>query len=166
MVEVSEKTYGRMRPGIKILLVVSLALNLLVIGLIGGALVMRGKWQEHHMSRMEMIGGPLTRALDRADRRAIGRAMRESFGDRQARHDKMRAEFETIVAELKAVPFDVGTVANQMAAHRKHFNARMEQGQALLLQRLSMMDDAERAAFAERLQSGVHHGWRGRYKHH
>jgi uncharacterized membrane protein len=154
-----------MRPWVRLLLVVSLALNLLIAGLIGGAVVMRGKWQEHHRARLEMMGGPMTRALDHADRRAMRRGMYESFGNRQAMHEEMRAGMEGLIADLQAVPFDADAIAQYMAAHRAHLSARLERGQTLLLERLSAMDNEERAAYAERLQNTMNHGWRERHEH-
>jgi len=162
MAETSEKAPTGMRPWLRLLLVVSLALNLLVVGLIGGAVIMRGKWQQHHMARLEMMGGPMTRALNRADRRAIGREMRESFGDRQAMHEEMRAGMESLIADIKAVPFDAAAVGQYMAKHHAQFSARLELGQALLLERLLQMDDGERAAYAERLQTAMKQGGRDR----
>ncbi len=165
MAETSQNPQTGMRPWLRLLLVVSLAFNLLIVGLIGGAVIMHGKWQGHHMPPPEMMGGPMTRALDRADRRAIGRQMRENFGNGQAMYEEMRASMEDLIAGLKAVPFDANAVENYMAGHRDHFSARLELGQALLLERLSAMSDAERAAYADRLQDEISHGWRGRYKH-
>ncbi len=161
MAEKSVKQPGGMRPWLRVLLGVSLALNLLIVGLMGGAMVMRGKWQEHHKTRLEMMGGPMTRALSREDRRAMGREMRQNFGNRQTMHEEMRAGMEDLIADLKAVPFEAQAVANYMAGHHAEFNARLEQGQALLLQRLTKMDDAERAAYADRLLTVLQQGRHG-----
>ncbi len=90
----------------------------------------------------------------------MGREMRQNFGTRQAMHEDMRTGMEGLIAGLKAVPFDADAVAGYMAGHRVDFNARLELGQTLLLQRLTKMDDAERAAYADRLlmvmQQGRH----------
>ncbi len=161
MAEKSQTQPGGMRPWLRVLLGVSLALNLLVMGLIGGGMIMRGKWQEHHRAQIEMMGGPMTRALDRADRRAMRRGMYDSFGNGQAMQEEMRAGMQSLIADLQAVPFDADAVAGYMAAHRTNLNARLEQGQALLLERLSMMSNEERAAYAGRLQNAMRHGWRG-----
>ena len=158
MAEKSVKQPGGMRPWLRVLLGVSLALNLLIVGLMGGAMIMRGKWQEHHRTRLEMVGGPMTRALSRADRRAMGREMQQRFGNRQTMHEQMRAGMQGLIADLKAVPFDPQAVANYMAGHHAEFNARLEQGQALLLQRLTNMSDAERVAYADRLLMELQQG--------
>lgn len=160
MADKSEKQTVGMRPWLRALLVVSLALNLLIVGLVGGAIIMRGKWQEHQMAQLEKMGGPMTRALSGEDRRSMGREMRQNFGTRQAMHENMRTRMEGLIADLKAVPFDAEAVAGYMAGHRADFNVRLELGQRLLLQRLTKMDDAERAAYADRLlmvmQQGRH----------
>lgn len=145
----------RPRPWVRILLIVSLAFNLLVLGLIGGALLSGGKWRHHHPPRLE-AGGPLTRALSHEDRRAIGRKMRQAYRDGgiEARNHRQKV-FGELVAAVEAVPFDPDTVRQRMADLNAMFRDRFELGQKLLIDRLSEMNDAERAAYADRLREGM-----------
>jgi len=138
---------NRMRRWMRVLLVVSLALNLLVIGAVGGAMFMRGKWKPSGAHR-GAHGGPLTRALSPEDRHAIGQKMREAHN--QARPSP--AEHQRLVADIKAVPFDPEAVAARLRKHRAAMLDQFELGQRLLIERLSAMTDAERAAFADRLK--------------
>jgi len=153
MAHQSEKNgAARPRPWVRIVLIVSLAFNLLVLGLIGGALLSGGKWRHHHPPRLE-AGGPLTRALSNEDRRAIGRKMRKAYREdgeevRASRHQAL----DELVAAVEAVPFDPEAVRQRMADIRAMFRNRFELGQTLLIERLSEMSDAERAAYAERLR--------------
>ena len=54
----TEEKPGNMRRGLRALLIVSLALNLLVIGTVGGAMLSHTKWQNHHPVRLDVSGGP------------------------------------------------------------------------------------------------------------
>lgn len=146
-----------MKPWLRVLLVVSLALNFLIVGTLGGMMMMWSKWQPHHPARMDMAGGgPLTRALSDEDRRAIGRQMRKAYKQGGVPHADMRAELEALVADLKADPFDTEAVKARLAHHRSIFDERFALGQALLLDHLSAMSVEDRSAYADRLREGLH----------
>jgi len=141
---------GGMRPWLRVLLVASLAVNLLVLGALGGAVMTWGHGP--HFTHGRGIGGPLTRALDRDDRRAIGREMRRTFGGAHRGAGPAGGDPGALVADLRAVPFDPAPVEDRLSRHREALGKRMEMGQRLLLERLSEMSDAERAAFADRFE--------------
>lgn len=148
---------------LKLVLAVSLALNLLVAGAFGGAYVMHGRWGGGHPPRPDMVAGPLTRALAPEDRRAIAVQMRHAYRDDPARRDAMRADFEGLIADLEARPFDRAALAGRLARHRVHFSDRLALGQEALLDRLAAMSDEARAAYADRLRQGLErrrHHWR------
>jgi uncharacterized membrane protein len=146
----------RLGPWVRGLLVVSLAFNLLVIGVIGSwALRHGGTHGGHHPSRLDMAGGPLTRALSAEDRREIGQKMRDAYRDGGRTRAAQSAGFDALVADLRAVPFDTAVVAERMSQQREGFRERLELGQRLLLEHLSAMSDAERAAYADRLQARI-----------
>lgn len=135
-----------MRPA----LVVSLALNLLILGAIGGALLLHGPGPGHHRHG-GFAGGPITRALSDEDRRAIGRQMRRAYAEGTLPGRGGRADFDALLAAIRAQPFDRDALARAMAARRAAMQAHLDLGQRLLLDRLSDMSDAERADFAARL---------------
>lgn len=146
-------TRSGMRPWLRVLLVLSLALNLLVVGALVGASVMGSKWRSHHPSRLEMAGGPLTRALSPEDRRAIGKEMRKAYrkeaGHRARHHDELLG----LAEDLKATPFDPAAVEQRLARHRQSFDDRLGLGLQLLTKRLTQMSAEDRAAYADRLQA-------------
>ncbi|SEL10077.1 Heavy-metal resistance [Roseovarius azorensis] len=148
-------TAGRMKPWMRGLLIVSLALNILVLGLAGGWVLRHGGVHGGHPSRLDMAGGPLTRALSDEDRREIGRRMRQAYREGQGAHGGMRASFDALVADLRAVPFEPERVAARMREQREGFAARFEMGQQVLLEHLAQMSDAERAAYADRVQARI-----------
>ena len=151
-----QQSMSRLKPWVRALLVASLALNLAVAGLAAGwALRHGGDHAGHHPARLDMAGGPLTRALSDEDRRAIGREMRAAWRARAGTGPDIGESFDALVADLRSVPFDADRVAIQMRAQRDGFAARFEIGQAVLLTHLAAMSDAERAAYADRLEAQI-----------
>lgn len=137
------------------LLVGSLALNLVVIGAVAGLLISGGGWHgRHHAPGIAAAGGPLTRALDAQDRRAIARQMRDAYRDGRPGRAEQRAAFDALIADLRKTPFERADVAAHMARMRGMLFGRLELAQGLLLDRLDGMTPDERAAFADRLEAG------------
>lgn len=157
MSQPSQDKPSGMRNWMRVVLIVSLALNLLMIGAIGGAVLKHGKWRGHHASRLHMVGGPMTRALDNDDRRAIGRKMREAYREGGSGREERQEYMRGLIEDLKAVPFDPAAVKTRMESARSVFRERLDVGQAVLLDHLASMDDAERAAYADRLQNSFRH---------
>ena len=152
MSETPKQEPGGMRTWLRVVLVVSLALNLLMVGAIGGAVLRHGLWGGHHSPRLEMAGGPMTRALSPEDRRALGRKIRAEYREGRPARAEHRELMRGLVADLKAVPYDAEAVRARMERIHALFGERLAIGQALLLEHLAGLSDAERAAYAERLQ--------------
>ncbi|EDM71670.1 hypothetical protein RAZWK3B_19996 [Roseobacter sp. AzwK-3b] len=141
------------------LLVVSLALNLLVAGAVAGHLISGGGGHgRHHAPGIDAAGGPMTRALDERDRRAIARQLREAYRDGRPGRAEQRAAFDALIADLRKTPFDRMAVEGHMARIRGMLVGRLELGQGLLVDRLEGMEPQERAAFADRLEAGWQRG--------
>lgn len=132
-------------------LVLSLAFNLMVVGIVGGWMLTGDKHARHRPPRLEQIGGPLTRALSHEDRSAIGREVRQLYRDKPEGRSAQTALMETLVSELRSDPFDREAVTARMAEQRDFLNDRLALGQTLLIDRLETMDAADRAAYADRL---------------
>ena len=136
---------------VKILLVASLALNLLIIGLVAGAMFKKDRWRGS-APRAELGMGPLTHALDPSDRRALGQKFRKQgkqSNDRRVR----KKQFEELLSVLKADPFDAVKAAELLGSIRTGSQARMETAQGLLVEHLSSMSAQDRAAYADRLET-------------
>ncbi|QIE45277.1 periplasmic heavy metal sensor [Pseudohalocynthiibacter aestuariivivens] len=146
----------RMSGRLRLLLTLSLGLNLLVVGVVAGAAINTHKWRDHG-GRHEMMGGPLTRALSDEDRRAIGRAMRAARPDKSETRAERGAAMTALLSELRRVPFDPVALAAKMEASHAKMRDRVAQGQALLLDRLTAMTDEERAAYADRVETHRRH---------
>ncbi len=124
----AEQRTGGLSTGLRVVLVVSLALNLAVAG------VAAGWWLRH--------GGGA---------RGMRNAMRAQGGPRGALLESMAA----LVADLRTEPFDASKVAARLAEQRAVFAARFEMGQAALVAHLANKSASERAAYADRLEAEI-----------
>lgn len=142
----SQKPVG-MRRRMKILLGVSLGLNMLVVGIAGGAFFHK---EEPKFIR-DAAYGPYTRALSHEDRKAIGKALRGEAGDYRQNQPKIRASYDALKKALMADTYDSDLVHKLIMEQQAHGLKRYQVGQRLLLERLDAMSPHERRKFAERL---------------
>lgn len=138
----------------------SLALNLLVAGLVAGAFL-RGDAPGRSM-RLDLSIFPYTQAFapeDRAallrDWRARGPAPREIAAQRQA-------EQRAVLAALRAEPFAPAALEAAMAARLEQAQVHQALGQAILVERLRALDSAARLQYADRLEEAIARGPRPR----
>ncbi|MBI1219740.1 MAG: periplasmic heavy metal sensor [Rhodobacteraceae bacterium] len=149
------------RTWTRILLVLSLGLNLIIIGSLGGLALsraIRGPFEPVH----DLAFGPFTQALSPDDRHAMLHAFATEAKGFRAERDQMRADFQALVAALKADPYDPSVLDGVMARQKARTDQWLALGQRLLAERLTAMTPAERAAFADRLSDDLsrrsHHG--------
>lgn len=149
MSDESKQKVGGMGRGMKILLAISLGLNMLVIGAVGG-MMYRGGPMSGTPGVHNTAYGPYTRALSHKDRKAIGRAMRSELGGGY-NMPKVRASFAALRAALTAEVYDSDLVHRLVQEQQASGMHRQQVGQRLLLERLDAMSAKERRGFAERL---------------
>jgi uncharacterized membrane protein len=140
-------------------LVASLALNLLVAGVVLGDLV--GGGPPGRGRPVELTLGPLARALGEEDRRAVLRELRGREGGTPSPRER-RAAFADLVAAIRAEPFDADRAAAALAAQAERMAAVEREVQAALMARLAAMSPEARAAFADRLEGELGRGPPGR----
>jgi len=142
------------RHGLKIALVISLALNLLIIGLIIGALSHR--WRDPDMRQDRALAdlgfSPYVAALDPEDRHDLGREMFKRAGDFRRNRQEIQAEFAAIVGLLREPEFDPQSLRDRLLAQGKKLEERRATGIELFIVQLSKMDQEKRAAVADRLE--------------
>ena len=143
--------------GLRWLLIVSLALNLLVAGLVVGALARHGG-PGGRPRPAELSLGPFARALEPEDRRAVLRSLGDRPDLRPPGREERAAHFAEVVAALRAEPFDQPRAAAALAEQSERVAAVEQAVQEALLARLAAMTPAERAAFADRLLAELRHG--------
>lgn len=136
----------------RIVMGLSLAINLLFIGLIGGAFL-RG--QDSQPRGFDLQLGPLTDALSREDRRKIGQQIRRDvMRSGQSRRDR-RVAFEELVSAVEAEPFDPQRLIAVIEEQQDASHDLRQTALTSFVTHLSQMTAQERKDFAQRLREGV-----------
>ncbi|WP_299965723.1 periplasmic heavy metal sensor [uncultured Roseobacter sp.] len=144
---------GGMPRWVKLLLGVSLALNLAVAGIVAGAMLRDGG-DRRGGPRLGAFGGyaaPYIMALPPETRRAVLQTMRGrgaagdgAMPDRTAR----RAFYADVITALEAQPFDRAALTAALARQARGAVAVQQVGQAAWLEVVTDMNDADRAEYA------------------
>ncbi len=141
----------------KIVLFTSLALNLLVIGLVAGMILRHGG--DGRQPPLRDLGyGPFGAALSGPDRTALAVGMMGRAGDLQSNREDLRQQFREMLAILRTRPFDAPALESLVDRQRAKLAERQAIGQRLLLDRIEAMTEDERFAFADRLELNLRHG--------
>ncbi|WP_147124329.1 periplasmic heavy metal sensor [Shimia ponticola] len=158
----------RVSGGWRIVLVISLALNILVLGMVAGAFL-RGH-DDRPNRRPPPVGSeigvaPILKALEPEDRRAMGRAVfREARRDPDRRAET-RARLAEMAAILRAEPVDEAALQDLLGQYSEDAMARHQNIQRVLIDTLSAKSPQERAALAARLEDFAENGIPKRRKH-
>ena len=133
---------------LRILLALSLAINLAVAGLAAG-IALRGK-DGHPPRNFDMSLGPVARALSPEDRAAIRESLRarRDLGPRRGRD----ADLQALIAALTAEPYDSAALQAALegpVAQAARFQAVAAQA---LAARIDAMSPEARTALADRLR--------------
>lgn len=141
--------------GVRIALAISVALNLAVAGLFAGSLL-----KEHDGPRdVREIGfGPFSEALSRDDRKALRRALLARMPEMRQARQEAGQDAQTLLAVLRAEPFDPAQLAAVLEAQRARMAGRFEVGQGLMRDLLVAMTPEARRAFADRLETRLQKG--------
>ena len=94
---------------LRVVLLVSLALNLLVVGVVAGHFLRDDP--KGRVPRVDRMQAPMTFALSHEDRRAIGKALRQEYRDNRPSREEVVAEYQGVIAALRADPFQPELVA-------------------------------------------------------
>ena len=139
-----------MRRGLRVLLIASLAMNVAVVGLAIGAAF---NWQRSGPPRaVEFSAGQLGRGLERADRRAIGAAVRQDPNLRPPSRAEMRQINSDLVAAITAEPFDRTGIEAILQDFQGRVLAVRGATSSMILDQLEDMSAEQRAAFAENFE--------------
>lgn len=128
----------------KIVMVCSLALNLAIVGFVGGALV-SGRAGDGPPRHFDLGVGPIARALTPDERRAIGRNLRQA---QNLRDVDLRARASAMLQALQADPFDPEALRALLTAQVAAMGQVQIGAQDALLAEISAMTPARRAEFA------------------
>ena len=143
--------------GTRIVLYISLALNLLVLGLVLGAASHMWRSPEMRADRAMRDGGfsPYVAALSPEDRRAYIRDIFARAGDLRQNREAVRQEVETLLAILRAPDFDRAAFAASLESQSAKLEERRVAGIELFVARVSEMSAEKRQALADRIEQGM-----------
>lgn len=155
--ETPDPTSGPMRRSMRFLLIGSLAVNLLVLGLVAGALI-RGPDGFRAPRGVDLALGPIVQALATEDREAIRAELRgrEALQLRPMRD--RNALISALLVALRAETYDPAAVEAALNVPRDRALAVQQAVQLSLLNRISAMTPAARLAFADRLADEMGRG--------
>lgn len=134
----------------RLLLVVSLGLNLLVAGLLLGD-ALTGGGPGRGPRPVEMTLGPFARALDEGDRRAILEDLRGHPDLRPLTREEFAAGLQGIREVVQADPFESAAVLQALSEQSERINRSERAVQEALVEHLAAMSPEARKAFADRL---------------
>jgi uncharacterized membrane protein len=140
-------TAPRRWPWMRIVLVVSLAFNLAVIGLVAGHVLTDGPDRRSPDSGLWRYGT----AMPEPHRRSMLRTMRESRPHWEAARRDLREGRARLAAALTAEPFEPASVAAVLAEERRLIGALAVRGEGILVAQIGEMTAEERRAYAEAL---------------
>ena len=137
----------------KILFGISLALNLLIVGAIGGAILRVGKgpMAKHHAS-----GFLYMRALNFEDKKALRKAIFRNKNSRKIIREKEHSSYISAVKILKKDPFDRKAFEDLLDEQTKHSKSRQSSARVALVTQITGMTKEERLIYSERLEGLVH----------
>ncbi len=131
------------------LLLASLAVNLLIAGLVVGSMLSpEGPRQRTDETRTVrgVIGAPFFQALPQDDRRAM---VRQIIGNRdrfRESREELRERFQSFLTLLRAEDFSREDAERLLIEQRQAASRRQDLGEGLLLDRLEAMTQEQRAA--------------------
>lgn len=140
----------RVPTWLKATLVVSLAANVLIIGLVAGA-ALRGP-------RADFRAGPagdfgfVARAMPHEHQLALREGLRERRDDLREGRRLIDRAVDQLADALVAQPFDIGVIEQMMQQQREAIGRMSLAGHRALLDRIQSMTPDERAEFAEHLR--------------
>lgn len=146
---------GRPGRGRRWLLYISLAFNLLIVGVVVGAVATGGGRDGPGVRAVIDSPIPLLRALDQDAREQMRAALRDS---RAARSDAPFAAVRTtrdILGALRADPFDAAEFEALVTQQSERFAARNAAGRAALFEVVSDMGPEARRAYADRIEDAL-----------
>jgi uncharacterized membrane protein len=148
---------GNSGRGLRIALAVSVALNLAVVGVVVGALV-KHDGPAGRMEGRDLGFGAFTEALNPDQRATLRRGFIAKMPDLRAARQEMRADQKTLLASLRAEPFDPAALSAVLTSQSQRAAGQLAVGQGLLRDLLLSMDAEARHGFADRLEERLKKG--------
>lgn len=148
----SERVEPRSPRWLKILLALSLALNLAVVGMVAGAFLRADGAADRGGNGMALrtLGlGPFALALSPQDREELGQRINGAGIEVREERRAVGRALRRIEQALRADPFDRAGAEAALQSSRELVIALQAAGHAALLDQIDTMDAAERAELAD-----------------
>ena len=149
----SDPTDFKQRNLWKILFGISLAINLLIIGALGGALSRAGKGPmiQHRASGLLYI-----RALNFEDKKVLRKKLFRNKDSRKIIRAKEHSSYSSAIKILKKDPFDRKAFEDLLDEQTTHSKSRPSLARAALVAQIAHMTKEERLVYSQRLEALVH----------
>ena len=136
----------------KILFGISLALNLLIVGALGGAMLRLGKGPvvKHHAS-----GYLYMRALNFEDKKALREKLFKNKDSRKIGRAKEHSSYSFAVKILRKHPFDRKAFEDLLDAQTKYSKSRPSSARVALVTQIEDMTKEERLIYSQHLDDLV-----------
>ena len=133
----------------KILFGISLALNLLIVGALGGAMLRVGKGPvvKHRAS-----GNLYMRALNFEDKKALRKELFKNKDSRKIIRAKEHSSYSSAVKILRKYPFDRKALEDLLDQQTKYSKSRPSLARAVLITQIENMTKKERLIYSKRLE--------------
>ena len=136
----------------KILFGMSLALNLLIVGAIGGTMIRMSKGP---VVNNRASGILYMRALNFEDKKLLRQDIFKSKDSRKQGRAKEYRIYTSAIAILKKHPFDQKSFENLLDAQIKYSNSRQSLARTALVKHIENMTKEERMIYTKRLENLV-----------
>lgn len=157
-----------MRPGrgMRIALILSLGLNLLILGALAGLLIVGAERRsDGALPGLRAVGlGPILPALSQDDRRELGARLRDNRDRLAADGRPLGRAVREFADALRSEPFDRAAAEAALTAQRNHGMSLQEHGHGLLLDQIETMDAEARAELAGRIERSLRRALERRFE--
>ncbi len=145
----------------RVLLFVSLAVNLLIVGMVAGAFYRAGKFRSAARANPPLYDlgyGPYGRAFSKEDRQKISQAMAAHAPGLRDNRKVLRARSLDLIEALRREPYEPELVAGIIAEQQEKLSERQNVGRIILLDHIATMDADKRKRYADKLERILRRG--------
>jgi Spy/CpxP family protein refolding chaperone len=135
---------------VRIVLFVSLAINLIVVGIVLGAKA--GGHPMRHGMRQDAVFGPLTDGFSREERRVLRERFETASPGFRAERREVAADFRALAALLRAEVWDRAAAEAILVRQGDRMEGRMATGRAVLLEHLDELTPEARQALGAQIE--------------
>lgn len=154
---------GGTRLWVKVVLTLSLGVNLLIVGMIAGNFLRNTGADAHEHGGMlaearimrELGLGPFLGAFPADHRRDLARSLRDHVGTPQGMRENLAQELGDMLAALRAEPYDPAALDRVLSQQKRRVADRADAAKSVILDAIQAMSPAERAKFADRMERSM-----------